>query len=129
MDAQVKPYQRPFPKDWWTRKPAYSWFMVREATCVFVAIYTILTITLVWKHAQGEAAYLDFVEAIRAPRLLLFHLFSFLFLIYQSITWFILTPKAVVVRIGEDRVPDHLVIGANVGPWLVITAVFIWAMS
>ena len=67
---------------------------MREATAVAVLFYTILVMMLLWKHSQGEVAYLDFLESVQSPWMVLIHFFGLLLLLLHSITWFILTPKA-----------------------------------
>ncbi|PYO57020.1 MAG: fumarate reductase subunit C, partial [Candidatus Rokuibacteriota bacterium] len=37
-------------------------------------------------------------------------------------TWFNLTPKAMVVRLGGKRVPDWVILGSNYAAWLVLSA-------
>ena len=46
--------------------------------------------------------------------------------LYHSITWFALSPKAMVVRLGEQRVPPRLVVGANYAAWIVVSAIIAW---
>jgi fumarate reductase subunit C len=43
--------------------------------------------------------------------------------LYHSITWFNLSPKAMVVRLGNWRVPDIMIAGGNYAGWLFISAV------
>ena len=47
-------------------------------------------------------------------------------LIYHSITWFNLAPKAIVVKIGKHRVPDILIMLSNYIGWLVISVIIGW---
>jgi fumarate reductase subunit C len=48
---------------------------------------------------------------------------AFLFVLFHAITWFNLTPKAMVVRVRGKRVPDWVVVGSNYTAWLVVSAV------
>jgi fumarate reductase subunit C len=47
---------------------------------------------------------------------------ALLFVLFHSITWFNLAPKAMVVRWKGHRVPDGLVAGANYAAWLALSA-------
>ena len=54
-------------------------------------------------------------------------MFALLAVLYHSITWFNLSPKAMVVRLGRWRVPDLMIAGGNYAAWFVISAVITWA--
>ena len=47
---------------------------------------------------------------------------AFVFVLFHAITWFNLTPKAMVVRLGGKRVPDWVILGSNYAAWLVLSA-------
>jgi len=47
--------------------------------------------------------------------------------LYHSITWFNLSPKAMVVRLGRFRVPDLMIAGGNYAAWFVISGIIAWA--
>jgi fumarate reductase subunit C len=47
---------------------------------------------------------------------------AFLFVLFHSITWFNLAPKAMAVRLRGKRVPDVVVAGLNYGAWLLLSA-------
>ena len=41
--------------------------------------------------------------------------------LFHTITWFNLAPRALVVRIGEDKVPDLLIAGPHYMGWMVFS--------
>jgi fumarate reductase subunit C len=53
---------------------------------------------------------------------------AFLFVLYHTITWFHLTPKALVVRLGGKRVPDSLLLALNYLAWIALSAAVVWIM-
>ena len=53
---------------------------------------------------------------------------GFLFLLLHTVTWFNLTPRAIVLRLGGKRVPDILIIAPNYVAWLVISGVLAWVI-
>ena len=57
------------------------------------------------------------------PVVVALQIIAFCFAVYHSITWFNLTPKAMVFWNGEEKVSPALIAGANYFAWLVISAV------
>ena len=51
---------------------------------------------------------------------------AFFFVLLHTITWFNLAPRALVVRVRGQRMPDRPIVGANYGAWLVVSAVVAW---
>ena len=49
--------------------------------------------------------------------------------LFHSITWFNLTPKAMPVFRGENRLADPLVaFGMGYLPWIVVTVLIVWGV-
>ena len=116
-------YRRSMPLWWWLQKRAYTLFIVREVTSVFVAFFAVVYLCLIHSLTQGPAAYEQFLARMASPPFVVLHIIAFLFVLYHAITWFNLTPKAMVVRLGATRVPDWLIIASNYAAWVVISAV------
>jgi fumarate reductase subunit C len=108
---------------WWLGKRSYTKFIVRELTSVFVAFYAVVSLCLISALTKGPAAYEQFLARMATPLFVVLHVIAFLFVLYHAITWFNLTPKAMVVRLGGTRVPDWLIIAGNYGAWIVVSAV------
>jgi fumarate reductase subunit C len=106
---------------WWLKNPAYALFVVRELTSVAVAYFALLLLWQVRALAAGPAAHAAFLERMRSPELLVLNATALAFLLFHSVTWFNLAPKAIVLRPGGRRVPDALVAGANYAAWLVLS--------
>jgi len=103
--------------------------MVREFTSVFVAGYCIFLLIFVYKLSQGPEAYEKMIKLLESPVSITLHVVAFIFVIYHSVTWFNLTPKILVLRIGEKQVPPYLISGANFVAWLTISAILAWVIS
>jgi fumarate reductase subunit C len=108
---------------WWLGKRTYTMFIVRELTSVFVAFFAVVYLCLIGALTQGPAAYEQFRARMATPLFVALHVIAFLFVLYHAITWFNLTPKAMVVRLGGTRVPDWFIIVANYGAWIVLSAI------
>jgi fumarate reductase subunit C len=122
----MKPYIRPMPVNWWMKRGAYVFFMVREITSVFIAAYLVLFLVMIYRLHQGPDAYAAFLEWLRSPPAIAFHVVALGFALFHTFTWFQLTPKALVVRIGENRVPPFAIIAPNYLAWIVVSAFISW---
>jgi len=108
---------------WWLQKRSYTWFVLRELTSVFVAFVAMVYLWQLRALAQGPDAYAQFLARLRTPFFLTLDTVAFLFVLFHAITWFNLTPKAIVVRARGKRVPDWVIVGSNYAAWLVASAV------
>ena len=61
-----RPYTRSM-NGWWRRDPFFVRYMIREATALIVAAYAIVLLAGVLALAQGEAAWIGWLAAMRNP--------------------------------------------------------------
>jgi fumarate reductase subunit C len=122
----MKTYMRPMPNTWWLRRGAYVFFMVREITSVFVAAYLVVFLVMIHRLHQGQAAYESFLATLKSPLAILFHVVALAFALFHTCTWFNLTPKALVVRMGEEKLPPAAIIVPNYLAWIVISLIICW---
>ena len=114
-------YRRRVSVWWWLQKGSYAVFVLRELTSVFVATFALITLWQVRALLQGPGAYAHFLARLKSPLFLALHGVAFLFVLFHAVTWFNLAPKAMVVRLGGQRVPDWLIVGLNYGAWLCLS--------
>jgi len=122
----MTPYHRPPRFNWWWGHRAYSLFMLRELTSVFIGAYAVLLLVLVRRLAQGRDAYEGYLQFLSSPWMVVFHVAALAAALYHSITWFGLAPKAMTVRLGDRRVPGVVIVGANYAAWIVISVILAW---
>ncbi len=106
---------------WWLRRPNYLRFMLRELSSVFIAIFLVVFLVELGEVSRGPAAYAAFLEKLRSPGWIVFHIVALAFALYHSFTWFNLTAVVQVVRLGERQVPPGLVAAANFAVWGVVS--------
>jgi fumarate reductase subunit C len=111
---------------WWTRRWAYLKFIFRELSSIFVAYFVAIVLLQIYALSRGPESYAEFQEWLKKPLLIALNLISFIFLLFHTITWFNLTPKAMVVRMGGKRVPNLLIAAPNYVAWLAVSAVLAW---
>ena len=102
--------------------------MVREISSLFVGVYCVLLLLLVKSLDSGQEAYDAFQETLASPGLVALHVVILLFALYQTTTTFNLTPKVIVVRLGENPVPGALIAGSHYAGWCVVSAALTWIL-
>jgi fumarate reductase subunit C len=112
-------YRRRVSVWWWLQNRSYTGFVLRELTSVFVAFFAVVYLWQLRALAQGPDAYAQFLARLKTPLFLTLDTVAFLFVLFHAITWFNLTPKAMVVRARGKRVPDWVIVGSNYAAWLV----------
>jgi fumarate reductase subunit C len=111
---------------WWAKKWVHARFILRELTSVPVAFYAVILILQIRAMGLGPEAYTNFTDWLKTPLSLTLHVVSLFFVIYHSITWFNLAPKAIVIRIGKIRIPGLLIVGLNLAAWVVFSVAITW---
>jgi fumarate reductase subunit C len=119
-------YKKKMPILWWTKRRSHIHFITRELTSLSVGIFAIVLLFLIRALSKGPEAYAAYLEALQSPIMIILHLIAFAGLIFHSITWFNLAPKAMVVKMGKDRVPDTLIILSNYIGWIIISGFIMW---
>ena len=119
-----RPYVREVPKtSWFLRHPRYLRYMAREVTCFFVGGYSLLMLVALVRLSEGEAAWNGFLEGLQSPLSIVLHLLALGFTVYNTVTWFNVTPKALPIQIGEAFVPGIVITGAHYAGWAVFSVV------
>ena len=104
--ARTKTYVRPM-QGWWRKNPYFVRYMIREASSVFLAIYTLILLVGLWRLTQGAAAWGAWLGALTSPLSILFHWLALLTVGYHAYTWWKVAPKtAPDVRIGGRPLPE-----------------------
>ncbi len=121
-----KPYVREMTSEWIFRHPRYVRYMLREFSCLFIGGWTLLMVWGLKQLAEGPEAWSAFLEWLKSPTSIAFHVVALAFATYHSVTWFNLTPKALPLQIGEDFVPDGAIAGAHFGAWALLSLAILY---
>ena len=111
---------------WWTEQWRSFKFILRELSSLAVIYFVLLLLWLLWSLNKGSDAYADFLAWMKEPLVIAFNFIAFLFVLYHSITWFNLAPKAMPIRMGGKRLPEWMVAAPNYAAWIVISAILAW---
>ncbi len=115
-------YRRPVSVFWWLKKRAYIVFVLRELTSVFVALVSVLTLLQVRAILESPEAHAALMARLASPPVTGLLLVALAALVFHSVSWFNLAPRAMPVRLRGRRVPDVLVSGGNFAAWLFLSA-------
>lgn len=123
-----RPYVQELPKTtWWLSHSRYKSHMAREATCLFIGIYTAVLIVGIKRLADGQAAYEGFLAALNSPLSILFHLLALAFTVFHTASWFNVAPKAMPpVQLGDQVLPGGVIIAAQYAGWVVVSLVVLF---
>jgi len=122
-------YQRPVPVLWWTRRRSYFVFVMRELSSLFIAWLVLYLLLFVRAVGRGETAYADFLDRASSPWLVVLNVVAFAFVVLHTITWFSLTPQAMVLHVRGRRVPAVAIIGAQYAVLAVVSAFVLWLVT
>jgi fumarate reductase subunit C len=122
-------YRRPMSTWWWLRKRSYFWFAVREVSSLFTAWFVVFLLLLLYAVGSGQAAYLDFLAWARTPWVVGANVAALVFLCVHTATWFLLTPHAMVVRVGGRRLPAPGVVAGLYAVLAVASLFVLWLVS
>ena len=129
MSSEDLHYRPPVPVFWWTRKASYLVFVLRELSSLFVAWLVLYLLLFVRAVGRGPEAYEGFLDRAGSPWLVVLNVVACAFLVLHTITWFALTPKAMVVAVGGRRVPSAAIIGALYAALVVVSAFVYWLVT
>ncbi len=122
-------YRRPMSTWWWLEKRSYFVFVMRELSSIFVAWFVVFLLMLVYAVGRGDDEYQDFLDWAASPWVVVVNLVSLAFLVLHTVTWFNLTPQAMVVRMGGRRLPAWLVIASQYVGLVAVSAFVLWLVT
>lgn len=105
-----QPYIRPVKHNWWLKNSFYLKYMIREGSAIVTAIYSLVLLCGLFRLAQGEAPFASWLQAMQSPVAILFHLVALFWVLYHSVTWFDLAPKAADIWFKGKKLPDSIIV-------------------
>ena len=133
MNPKYRPYyprwhRKLVPIFWWLRNWSYAAFIARELTRVFVAYSAIMLLVLVLAMDRGQAAFAEMMDWLGTPAVVAAHVLVLCILLFHTITWLNLAPMAIVVKLGDRKVPPAAILIGHYAAWLVSTVVVAWLL-
>jgi fumarate reductase subunit C len=115
------------PATWWLHNYHLVLFMIRELTSVFVAGYSVFLMVLLYRVNQVEPKHSvsEFLGFLQCPWVIAWQLIILPFALYHSVTWFNLTPKALIIWRGEEKVSPFVIAGMHYLAWVVVSGLIL----
>jgi len=111
---------------WWLGEWQYLRFILRELSSVFVAAFVIATLLGLRALRNGPEAYARFLHRLQTPTAIVLSTISLFFVLFHTITWFNLAPRAMAIRLRGQRLPDIVIAAPNYVLWLVVSVAVGW---
>jgi fumarate reductase subunit C len=106
---------------WWLGQWRYLKFILRELSSVFVGWFVVLTLLQLRALKSGPETYASFQHWLLTPAAIALNGLSFFFVVFHTITWFNLAPRAMAIRLRGKRLPDLLLVAPSYALWLVVS--------
>ena len=124
--AAVKTFVRPM-QGWWRKNPYFVRYMIREGSCVFLAIYGVILLVGAVPMGSDDA----WRAALTNPFSILFHWRALLTVGYHAYTWWKVSPKtAPDILIAGRPIPEALIAGggllATIGTSILVYVIVRW---
>lgn len=123
-EPKVRQYVRPIQFDWWLTKKGYIIFIVRELVSGGLAAYAFLLLVLM-RQARSMPDFRNFLDILKSPPAMMLHLVFLVCALINTVLTFGVAPRILVVRRGEDKVPDHFIAGAHFAGWIAASLVIL----
>jgi fumarate reductase subunit C len=124
---EMKKRSRPWGE--YLKQNAYRIFVLREVSSLFNAIYIVFFIVLLFLLGEGKDSYREFLSVLWSPPMMILHVVALAFALLHTVTWFNATGKAIVVRRGEERLPEAALAIPNYVAWAVVTVFIFWFLN
>lgn len=111
-----KPYKKALATDWFLKHPHLRSYMIREFTCVGMAVYILNLMALLAAFAcdVNNHGYLQSWMAVqRNPAMLVINIWAFASALFHTITWFAVTPMVFKIQKGEKFIDGKYIVLAN----------------
>ena len=122
-------YHRPVSTWWWLKKRSYFVFAMRELSSVSIAWFVVFLVMMVYAIGQGEDSYERFLDWASTAWVVVVNVVALLFVLLHTVTWFNLTPQAMVVRVGHQRLPAWVIVTSQYVGLAVVSAFVYWLVA
>lgn len=121
-------YRRPLGR--WYLRPACLWrYTLRELTALFVLVYALILLAGLAALAAGPSAWATYIAVLAHPLSVALHGLLLAAALYNSLTWFMVAPKAMpALFIGTRPVSGLAITLAHVAVFVAVSAAILIVM-
>ena len=124
-----KPFIRKMPNTWWLKNGFYRAYMMREVSCIFITIYTVVLLVGLVRLYQGPDAYAAWLAALQSPLSIAGSIIMLISTMYHSISWFKVAPQAMPLQVAGVWINAPLLVGLHYAAFFVILAIGLFVAS
>jgi fumarate reductase subunit C len=114
---------RKIPRTWWLRSGPFRRFAARELTSGFAAAFSLILMLFLFALSRGRSEYEGFLRWLELPAVVGLSALILVALVYHTLTWFRLSTRILVIRLGRMQMQPNVVFGLLVVAWLGASAV------
>jgi fumarate reductase subunit C len=115
-------YVRKVPITWWARTGPYRRFAAREITSMFGAMFSVLLLLFLFALSRGPGAYNGFLRWLDLPGVIALFSLILVAVLYHTGTWFRLTTRILLIRLGRSVLPPQAIGAGLVAAWIGASA-------
>lgn len=120
---QPQPYRPRMSPYWYMDRWPYLKFMVREASCIFVAYFAVVMLLQIRAIEHGTLAYAHFHHLMSCPAVLILNAIALILIAFHAVTWFALVPRVFIRHMVGPKIPDVFANAPNYGAWFVASLI------
>ena len=118
------------PRTWWLRTGPNRRFAAREITSMFAAAFSFIMLAFLFALSRGPGAYAGFLRWLDQPWVVAVFVVILLAVLYHTATWFRLTTKILMIRLGGRVIPPAALgaslVAALIGASALVAYFHIW---
>ena len=107
------------PRWWWTRRPHYFWYIVREFTSLPLALWLLWLLVEIRRAQDGPTGY----HPHSSLGFVIFSVIVLLFALYHSVTFLSLAGAILHFNVADRPIPSQLIVLSQFGAWAAASAV------
>jgi fumarate reductase subunit C len=111
---------------WYLRRAYLFRYTLRELTAAFVLIQALILLAGLAALVAGPEAWAGFLDLLANPLMIALHVVLLVAAVYNSITWFLVAPKAMPpIFIGIRPVPDRVIVVAHLVVFAILSVLIV----
>jgi len=114
---------RKVPRTWWLRSGPYVRFAAREFTSIFAGTASGLLLLFLYALSRGHQEYEGFLRWLELPGVVVLFAVILVALLYHTFTWFQLSTRILLIRLGRRVVHPNLVMAILFAAWITASAI------
>jgi succinate dehydrogenase subunit C len=119
-------YVRKVPRTWWLRTGPFRRFAAREITSMFAAAFSGLMLLYMFALSRGRDHYEGFLRWLKLPVVVAVFAVILVALLYHTATWFRLTTRILLIKLGKRTIPRAAIGAGLVAAWLAASAAVLY---